>query len=81
MTLQTDDTNKIYSYGRFDTTNRIAVVLNNDSVSHNVTVPVWQLSMQNGSVVTDKLTGKTYIVQNGTVTLAVDGHYGAILAQ
>ncbi|MGF9964469.1 glycoside hydrolase family 13 protein [Bacillus rhizoplanae] len=81
MTLQTDDTNKIYSYGRFDTTNRIAVVLNNDSVSHNVTVPVWQLSMQNGSVVTDKLTGKTYTVQNGNVTLTVDGHYGAILAQ
>ncbi|MGG2066979.1 glycoside hydrolase family 13 protein [Bacillus sp. S14(2024)] len=81
MTLQTDDTNKIYSYGRFDTTNRIAVVLNNDSAIHNVTVPVWQLSMQNGSVVTDKLTGKTYTVQNGNVTLTVDGHYGAILAQ
>ncbi|PEA52448.1 alpha-glycosidase [Bacillus pseudomycoides] len=81
MTLQTDDTNKIYSYGRFDATNRIAVVLNNDSVSHSVTVPVWQLSMQNGSVVTDKLTGKTYTVQNGSVTLTVDGHYGAILVQ
>jgi alpha-glucosidase len=80
-TLITDDTNKIYSYGRFDTTNRIDVVLNNDSVSHTVTVPVWQLSMINGSTVTDKITNRTYTVQNGTVTVTVDGHYGAILAQ
>ena len=81
MTLLTDDTNHIYSYGRFDKTNRIAVVLNNDSVTHSVTVPVWQLSMTNGSTVTDKITGTVYTVQNGSVTVSVNGHYGAILAQ
>ncbi|HET7656717.1 MAG TPA: hypothetical protein VFK37_00365, partial [Bacillales bacterium] len=67
--------------GRFDRTNRIAVVLNNDSVTHTVTVPVWQLSMTNGSTVTDQITGKVYTVQNGNVTVNVEGHYGAILAQ
>ena len=81
MTLITDDTNHIYAYGRFDQTNRIAVVLNNDSVSHRVTVPVWQLSMVDGSSATDQLNGQSYVVSSGLVTVNVNGHYGAILAQ
>jgi alpha-glucosidase len=81
MTLLTDDANKLYAYGRFDATNRIAVALNNDSVSHTVTVPVWQLSMTNGSTVTELISGTHYTVQNGQVSVAVNGHYGAILAQ
>lgn len=81
MSLLTDDTNKLYAYGRFDQSHRIAVALNNDSTSHTVTVPVWQLSMTNGSTVTDLLSGNTYTVSGGNVTLAVNGHYGAILAQ
>ncbi len=81
MTLITDDTHHIYAFGRFNATQRIAVVLNNDSVSHTVTVPVWQLSMVNGSTVIDSLTGHQYPVDNGTVTVTVEGHYGAILTQ
>ena len=81
MTLLTDDTNKLYAYGRFDASNRIAVALNNDSVAHAVTVPVWQLSVANGSTLTDLLSGTAYTVQNGRVTVNVNGHYGAILAQ
>jgi alpha-glucosidase len=81
MSLLTDDTNKLYAYGRFDATNRIAVALNNDSVAHTVAVPVWQLSVTNGSTVTDQLSGTAYTVQNGQVTVNVNGHYGAILAQ
>jgi alpha-glucosidase len=81
MTLLTDDTNKLYAYGRFDATNRIAVALNNDSVSHTITVPVWQLSVTNGSTMTDLISGTAYTVSNGNVTVTVNGHYGAILAQ
>lgn len=81
MTLLTDDTNKLYAYGRFDASNRIAVALNNDSVAHTVAVPVWQLSMANGSTLTDQLSGQQYTVQNGVVNVAVNGHYGAILTQ
>jgi alpha-glucosidase len=81
MTLLTDDTNKLYAYGRFDATNRIAVALNNDSVSHTVTVPVWQLSVTNGSHLTDLVTGTQYTVQSGQVSVTVNGHYGAILEQ
>jgi alpha-glucosidase len=81
MSLLTDDTQHLYAYGRFDATHRIAVALNNDSVTHTVTVPVWQLSMANGSTVTDLLSGGQYTVSNGNVVVSVQGHYGAILAQ
>jgi alpha-glucosidase len=81
MGLLTDDGNKLYAFGRFDRSNRIAVALNNDSSAHTVTVPVWQLSMANGSIVTDLLSGNTYTVTGGNVVLSVNGHYGAILAQ
>jgi alpha-glucosidase len=81
MTLLTDDASKLYAYGRFDAANRIAVVLDNDSVAHSVTVPVWQLSVTDGSHLVDQISGTSYTVQNGQVTLSVNGHYGAILAQ
>lgn len=81
MTLLTDDTNNIYAYGRMDQQNRIAVVLNNDTTSHTVTIPAYQLSMVNGSTVTDAITGQSYTVQNGQLTVTVEGHYGAILVQ
>ena len=41
---------------------------------------MWQLSVVNGSAATDPLSGAVYTV-NGVVTVTVDGHYGAILAQ
>lgn len=81
ITLATDDTNNTYAFGRMDQNNRIAVALNNDSTTHTMTIPVYQLSMTNGSTVTDAVTGNTYQVQNGQVTLSVQGHYGAILEQ
>ncbi|KGI76874.1 glycoside hydrolase family 13 protein [Oleiagrimonas soli] len=81
MTLLTDDSNHIYAFGRFDASHRIAVVLNNDSSSHTVTIPAYQLSMTDGSTVTDALNGGTYTVQNGNLTVTVNGHYGAILEQ
>lgn len=81
MTLVTDDTHHIYAFGRFNASERIAVVLNDDSTGHAVSVPVWQLSMPNGSTVTDLLTGQKYSVSGGVVNVTVLGHYGAILAQ
>jgi alpha-glucosidase len=81
MTLLTDDANKIYSFGRMDQKNRIAVILNQDSNSHSVTIPVYQLSMINGSSVTDQLTGNTDHVQNGQVTVDVRGEGGVVLVQ
>lgn len=57
------------------------MALNNDSVVHTVAVPVWQLSVANGSTLTDQLWGQQYTVQNGVVNVTENGHYGAILTQ
>ena len=81
ITLLTDDANKIYSFGRMDQKNRIVVVLNQDSQSHVVTIPAYQLSMMNGSKVTDELTGNVYQVQNGQMTVDVEGEGGVVLVQ
>ena len=81
MTLITDNTNDVYAYGRFDSKNRIAVVLNADASAHSVTVAVWQLSMTNGSTLTDLLSGSAYTVDNGNVTVTVPADSGVILEQ
>ncbi len=79
ITLLTDDANKIYSFGRMDQNNRLAVILNDDASTHTVTIPAYQLSMINGSSVTDQLTGNTYQVQNGQLTVTVQAYGGTIL--
>ncbi|NII11220.1 glycoside hydrolase family 13 protein [Oleiagrimonas sp. C23AA] len=81
MDLMTDDSQHIYAFGRLDASHRIAVVLNNDSTGHTVTVPVYPMSVTDGSTMTDLLSGQTYTVSGGSVTVTVNGHYGAILAQ
>jgi alpha-glucosidase len=81
LTLLTDNSNNVYSYGRIDAQNRIAVILNSDSTAHTVSIPVYQLSAVEGTTMTDKITGNTYQVQNGQVTVTVPGEYGAILVQ
>ncbi len=81
MTLLTDDAHDIYAYGRVDQANRIAVVLNGTGNTETVTVPVYELSVTDGSQLTDLLSGSKYTVSGGSVTLNVEGHYGAILAQ
>ena len=80
-TLLVDTTNHIYAFGRWDANHRIAVVLNNTSNTETVTIPAWQLSMVNGTWVTDLLTNTTYQVIGGNLTVTVEGHYGAILEQ
>ncbi len=81
MTLVTADVRGIYAFGRFDAQHRLAVILNDNSHTQTVAVPAYQLSMINGSRVTDLLTGHTYQVSNGRLTVSVAGYYGAILEQ
>jgi alpha-glucosidase len=81
-TLLVDDPNKLYSYGRWDGSWWAIVVLNNDSVGHDATVAAYQLSIPDGMVLTDQLTGTTYTVTNGMVTIpaaALLGHFGVVL--
>ncbi len=81
MTLLTDDAHGIYAFGRFDAHHRLAVALNDSNDTRTVTVPAYQLGMTNGSRVTDLLTGRTYQVGNGRLTVRVAGRSGAILEQ
>jgi alpha-glucosidase len=81
-TLTIDDTNKIYSYGRWNANSWAIVILNADSVGHQASVPAYQLSIPNGTIMTDKLTGTKYNVQNGTIGILADAltaHYGVVL--
>jgi alpha-glucosidase len=80
-TLLVDTTHHIYAFGRWDADHRIAVVLNDTAHRQAVAIPVWQLSMINGSTVTELLTGETYRVSDGNLTVSVEGNYGAILEQ
>jgi alpha-glucosidase len=81
LTLLADDSRHIYAFGRFDANHRIAVVLNSARDTQTVTLPAYQLSMTDGSRVTDLLTGDIYQVSHGKLTVRVDGSDGALLAQ
>jgi alpha-glucosidase len=81
MTLLTDDARHVYAFGRVDANNRIAVVLNDAGSTRSVTIPAYQLGMTSGSRVTDLLTGDTYQVGNGNLTVRIKGSYGAVLEQ
>jgi alpha-glucosidase len=80
-TLLVDTTHHIYAFGRWDAGHRIAVVLNDSTRAATVTLPVWRLSMIDGSRVTDLLTDHAYRVGGGRLTVSIAGHYGAILEQ
>src|SRR5258708_25965954 len=50
LTLMTDDTNKLYSYGRWDANAWVVVILNNDSTGPNATANAYQLTIPTGTV-------------------------------
>jgi alpha-glucosidase len=79
--LLVDNANRIYSFGRWNSTSQIAVALNAQPFSQTVTIPVWQLSIPNGAVMIDQLSGRTHTVVNGSVTATFDGHFGVILVR
>ena len=77
---------KLYAYARHEGTDKLICALNNGDSTQDVTVQVNGLKLGSGAFdlttgtsVTDLMTGKSYPVTNGTVTLKLDGHVGAIL--
>lgn len=81
-TLLVDDANQLYSYGRWDASSWAIVVLNNAAAGHAASVPAYELSIPDGTKLTDQLTGAIYMVSNGTIqvpTGALPGHYGMVL--
>jgi hypothetical protein len=78
-TLLTDDTSYVYSFGRDDANARLVVVLNNDGAAHSPGVPVAGY-LADGTVLTDQLTGNSYTVSGGQVTVPLAARQAAILA-
>ena len=81
-TLLIDDSNKLYSFGRWDANGWAIVLLNNDVAGHAASVPAYQLSIPDGTSLTDRLTGTAYTVSNGTLQVppgALLGHFGVVL--
>jgi alpha-glucosidase len=75
----TDSTNNVYAFGRMDANNTLGVVLNNNSSSETITFPAYELSIVDGTTLTDLLSGSTYTVSGGQITLTLAAHSGAIL--
>ena len=81
-TLLIDDSSQLYSFGRLDSSTWAIVVLNNDSVGHPASVPAFQLSIPDGTRLTDQLTGTKYTVSSGMIQVpqtALLGHFGVVL--
>lgn len=78
ITLKADDQSNVYAYGRMDKNNRLAVVLNNDSIAHEVQVPVQMLELADEMVLKEELSGKEAKVVHGMINVSVPAHSGAI---
>ena len=78
MTLKCADDEKVYCFGRCDKESRIAIVLNNDSVPHDVLVPIYQLDPPNGTF-RDAISGAAYESHDGVVSIKTQPHQGIIL--
>jgi glycosidase len=78
-TLLIDSTNYVYSYIRWNTAEKIVVVLNNSA--NNVASSVIPVSahLPNGTVLTDLLNGGTFTVSGGNLSLSVPARWGRIL--
>ena len=63
----------IYSYLRSDENSSIAVVINNDTKSHKIKIPI------NGNYVVDLLTERKYFIKDSYLEIELGAMSGAIL--
>lgn len=79
ITLNISDQDKTYAYGRFDQANKVAVVLNNDKSPHRIDLDVHKLDLPDGIKCKDELSGQSYQLSQGKVTITIAPLSGAIL--
>lgn len=79
ITLLTDDTKNIYSYGRSNDSAKIAVVLNGSDKEQDTKIAVSKLDFPNETQIKDELNNKEYTVKDGMVSLHLDAFSGAML--
>ena len=79
-TLYRNNTDATYAYARKSSGETVIVALNDSASPKSLTIPLYGL-FANGTVLRDELSGNSYTVSSGSVTLSsLDGHFGAILA-
>lgn len=79
ITLWTNNSEKTYGFGRWDSAGQVAVAINNDGVVRTVKLAVDRLDVAEGAKLTDVLTGTSYTVSAGAVSVQVPARGGAIL--
>lgn len=77
-TIKTDDTSNIYCYARSNNTEKVLVVLNNDSCEKLAEVPLSGLDLTDGTVAQDELSHHRYTIRAQKITVTVPAYFGAI---
>jgi alpha-glucosidase len=80
ITLDLNDKNNTYAFGRLDKQNRIAVALNGDALPHDVQVSVRKLDIPADATLTDELSGTKYQAKDGVISLNLPAYGGALLS-
>ncbi|MBX9722963.1 MAG: hypothetical protein K2X81_16290, partial [Candidatus Obscuribacterales bacterium] len=79
ISLNVDDASNTYAFGRWDRSAKIAVALNGDAHPHEVEVSVRKMEVADGAKFSDAISGKSYTVKGGTVSVNLDAYSGAVL--
>lgn len=69
--LKTDIENHVIVFGRWDENGAAVTVTSQNDEVITVDVPMKNCDVKNGTVVTDYLTGKQYVVKDGVITVEV----------
>jgi glycosidase len=82
--LVIDDANKLYGYARTNGSQTALVALNRDGSAHNATfsgLNAAPYNLPDGTTLVDVLSGSTYSVSGGAVTVAVNSNWGVVLLE
>ncbi len=67
-----DEDKELMSFGRFDQNGTVIAVTNQTDHAYSQQIDVKQYNVQDGATLTDYLTGATYAVQNGHITMNIN---------
>jgi glycosidase/fibronectin type 3 domain-containing protein len=76
--LYTHNDDGTYAYGRKDVSGAAVVAVNKDGAPHDLTIDLSGY-LPEGTVLTDALSGETHTISGGTVSVTINGRWGAIL--
>ena len=79
-----NDANKLYGFARTNGSQTALIALNRDNASHPATfsgLNAAPYNLSNGAVLLDALTGVTYTVSGGAVTVTAPSNWGVVLLE